>query len=193
MDNIIGGFKKILEDNQIFYWLDFGTLLGVIREGNLLSWDKEFDISIFQKDLQKVKQLIPMFIQNGYQPVHIHTDNNLQFQKDGFKFDINIYTREKDFFIHRWNIHKHNLLGIMLDGIIKRLNVLYLKYGSRCIVSKIPSRFFQGFQRHRYMGEVWYIPSDVGGYLCLHYGNWLKPKRNWDFIKDDRSIQKERK
>jgi len=95
-NNVIAGFKEILEKNDIHFWLDFGTLLGVMREGEVLSWDKEFDISIFYKDFERVKKLLPIFINEGYKPIHIHTDNNYQFMKDGFKFDINIYYKEKD-------------------------------------------------------------------------------------------------
>ena len=37
---------ELLEKMDIFYWLDFGTLLGAVRIRSIIDWDRDFDISI---------------------------------------------------------------------------------------------------------------------------------------------------
>jgi len=44
---------KILDSAGIKWWIDHGTLLGIIREARLLPWDDDIDISIFKSDLER--------------------------------------------------------------------------------------------------------------------------------------------
>ena len=183
-------FKKIFDDNHILFWLDFGTLLGIMRNGELIAWDRDFDIGIFRKDYDKVEQLIPVFEKHGFIVDHNHSIDNLQFKKDNYKFDINIYEKQDSCFVHYWNVHNVNLFGRVLDGIIKRLCYLYRKHGSTCVCSSISMEYFLSFDTVVYMGLKWNIPSNVSNYLGLHYGNWLKPVKDWDWINDDGTIQR---
>ena len=50
----------ILEKNNIKYWLDYGTLLGAIREKTVIAWDDEFDISLWNDNLDSFLELIPL-------------------------------------------------------------------------------------------------------------------------------------
>ena len=43
-----------LESAEVSYWIDSGTLLGIIRDGKTLSWDKDVDISILDSELDKM-------------------------------------------------------------------------------------------------------------------------------------------
>jgi len=45
--------KATFEDLQIPYWLDQGTLLGVIREGGLLQSDHDLDLGMWEADYRK--------------------------------------------------------------------------------------------------------------------------------------------
>jgi len=45
---------KILDDNQINYWLDWGTLLQSTRGTEVFSYDFIFDLGILEEDLHKV-------------------------------------------------------------------------------------------------------------------------------------------
>ena len=38
----------ILESNKVPYWLCHGTLLGIVRDKNLIPWDDDIDIAIFK-------------------------------------------------------------------------------------------------------------------------------------------------
>lgn len=43
---------EILDSAGVKWWIDHGTLLGLVRESRLLPWDDDIDISIFLGDLE---------------------------------------------------------------------------------------------------------------------------------------------
>ena len=49
---------RVFEQHNISYWLDSGTLLGVIREGRMLPSDHDIDISIWQQSSVNLKTLL---------------------------------------------------------------------------------------------------------------------------------------
>ncbi|WP_049939498.1 LicD family protein [Natronomonas pharaonis] len=43
-----------LETNKVAYWVDLGNLLGLVREGHLISWDDDIDLGVWSTDVEKV-------------------------------------------------------------------------------------------------------------------------------------------
>ena len=66
LDKQLVEIAEILNKNDVFYWIDSGTLLGIIREGKLLSGDLDIDISIPYTEKDKVLALLPEFQSIGY-------------------------------------------------------------------------------------------------------------------------------
>lgn len=48
---------KLFEKHKITYWMDGGTLLGAIRHKNVIPWDDDADLCIFEKDEEKLLNL----------------------------------------------------------------------------------------------------------------------------------------
>ena len=48
-------FKTALKliDNKINYWVCHGTLLGIIRDNKLLSWDSDIDFAVWEDECPK--------------------------------------------------------------------------------------------------------------------------------------------
>ena len=56
LSNMAKDVFKVFNKNKIKYYADFGTLLGIIREGDIILYDTDVDVSIFA-DKQSLKIL----------------------------------------------------------------------------------------------------------------------------------------
>jgi hypothetical protein len=60
------GLAEVLEDAGIDYWVDSGVLLGLVRSGRLLRWEKDVDLAITAVDAQRLLELEGRFASIGY-------------------------------------------------------------------------------------------------------------------------------
>ena len=47
-----------LEQTQIMHWLHQGTLLGAVRDGQIIPWTNDVDLAFFEKDLEAVEEAL---------------------------------------------------------------------------------------------------------------------------------------
>jgi len=57
---------KVFNDHEVPYWIDSGTLLGVMRDGKVLDHDKDIDICMWTRDEDKLASIIPFLKEMGY-------------------------------------------------------------------------------------------------------------------------------
>jgi LicD family protein len=56
----------LLEQHQITHWLEFGSLLGAVRDGHLIPWDPDVDFGILLADVERVLALGPEIERAGH-------------------------------------------------------------------------------------------------------------------------------
>ena len=49
---------SVLEKHQVRYWLEGGSLLGAVRNGDIIPWDYDVDIGIYHEDIPKCDLLL---------------------------------------------------------------------------------------------------------------------------------------
>ena len=52
-------FHKLTRKHNIKYFIAFGTLLGAVREKNIIKWDDDIDLMIENSELEKLRNLDP--------------------------------------------------------------------------------------------------------------------------------------
>lgn len=62
VDRLVG----LLEDHEVSCWVDSGVLLGLTREGGLLSWEKDIDLGVTADQIAGLVRLRPQLEQLGY-------------------------------------------------------------------------------------------------------------------------------
>ncbi len=89
---------EVLNSSGAKWWIDHGTLLGLIREARLLPWDSDIDLSILSSDLDKIKQGL-FLAKPELQAWLIKTNRNLKivpYNKRERTVEISFYTLNSD-------------------------------------------------------------------------------------------------
>ena len=104
-------FKKsveLLDHHNINYWVCHGTLLGIIRDKNLLAWDHDIDFAVWEDEYSKEDMLKIFSRKLGYkQETSIEEVNSLHFATINKRLDINFYTRDKNKSFIKWAVPKN--------------------------------------------------------------------------------------
>lgn len=58
--------KEVFDKYGIKYWLDMGTLLGAVRDGKIIEWDKDIDLGTTEDSWKKIVSTIPKFEERGF-------------------------------------------------------------------------------------------------------------------------------
>ncbi len=178
-ENLLSDVITIFESCNITYWLEGGTLLGLRREGRLLPWDDDLDISIHESEFNKLSILQNTLKKKGYRVRTRVFEKDLDVFKKGDLRMIKI--RTKRFF----GILKGN---VCLDVFIKytKNEKTYWEIANK--VKNVPSKYYDTFKTLDFKGKSYAIPELTDEYLTYRYGDWQTPVKDWDTAKDDRAL-----
>ena len=68
---------KLLEATNLTYWITAGTLLGAIRDKDLIEWDIDTDIGIFSSERKEFIELIKAAEKEGFEFFRAEADDAL--------------------------------------------------------------------------------------------------------------------
>lgn len=51
-------FDTLCQENNITYWLAFGTLLGAVRHAGFIPWDDDVDLGMMREDIERLASLV---------------------------------------------------------------------------------------------------------------------------------------
>lgn len=54
-------FFEILENNEIQYWLEYGSFLGYIRHHGIFPWEYDMDIGVTSEEFAKIQKIATLF------------------------------------------------------------------------------------------------------------------------------------
>ena len=172
---------RLLDKYDIPYVLEGGTLLGIIREQRLLPWDNDVDITILEKDYEKLIGLRVKFWFAGYKFRPKVLDNELgPFPARTIKL---IRVKTKKFYIAS---------GIPIMDIFLKKKVgndyFWVVGKPNPVLKSVPAEFYEKRTRFNWKGYDFQVPADYEGYLTVRYGDWKKTVKDYNFRKDDKAI-----
>jgi lipopolysaccharide cholinephosphotransferase len=159
------------ERNKIEYALDAGTLLGAVRDNDLIPWDDDIDLCIPQRELPKLEQALAdlrspaIWISKRFWEIDFPGVSGKDLRA------IKIYNRPLMLFKGR----------IATDVYIKyRRDDGYYYWQSHDLPCRAPSRFLDELTTIDFLDRKVLVPADYEGYLEYVFGDWRRPiKSGW--------------
>lgn len=154
-----------LQQHNIPFWLEAGTLLGIYRDGNLIAWDYDADISIpaeysdkvaalrykfFPRYIVRKRSIYNRWIPGDTRVVKVKTTWE-KLQQVNFHIDLFCVYRVND--KYRW----------VDSGVLKQVD----------------AKFFDTQDYIEWEGRKIPVPAHAEEYLSLRYGNWRIPSKSY--------------
>ena len=91
MASAILEINEIFDNNGLFFWLSYGGLLGIIREGKLIPWNNDLEVCSWYKDINndQIIKIVDQINEMGYTCIYYESFGTINI-KQGDLIDINI-------------------------------------------------------------------------------------------------------
>ena len=148
--------KKVFDKHNITFFLFFGTLLGAVREEDIIAYDDDVDIGILDEDEAKIMPLEKEFKDMGYYVMQTTSQGRLSsayIAKKAHREKVDICTlfRSQG---KRWFIRYGN------DS----------KNGAHIKAIPYTAKYFEKFETIHFKGEDYRVPSPPEEFLTELWG-----------------------
>ena len=210
--------RKLLQClDGIVCWVDSGTLLALHRDGKILDWDGDIDLSCWESEFSEILTRRPELEDLGYRlsvrkirgkPYKIKLTPPLHERRRGvLHVDISVYRRRNKWAIspgiYRYRPEKpvwkfpyfvgHSVREILLicwlaTGSRRNVMVKKPKIDMRLFTWCVPAEIFDSFVKLDVGPTAALAPEQVERYLTYRYGDWVTPRKQWSYFFDDGSV-----
>jgi lipopolysaccharide cholinephosphotransferase len=169
---------EVLDEAGIDYTLDAGTLLGIVRDGDLIPWDNDIDITIPHRELPKLLGTLNRFrLRRRWISKRFFRQSSPYWKQGDYRA---IKIRNRKLLLFKGPVHA--------DLYIKyRVGDVYY-WSSAKMICKADAEHFDGYELLEYRGTRLKVPARYADYLTLVYGDWRTPVRRFNASADDGSI-----
>ena len=173
-----------LDAKQIPYHLEGGTLLGIVRDKDLLPWDNDMDISIPEKYVDDLKSLQFEMFKRGLRLTIRKSKLSIGPFNEG---DVYVF-RVKPLlgYIVHWFIPSFN--NIVVDIFVKKNDAEFTYWQAKRRLMRVENRYYTSFQTVNFYGVELKVPNHYRDYLTQKYGDWSVPVKNWDCGENELTI-----
>lgn len=179
-------FTALLDEKNIPYHLEGGTLLGITRDQDLLPWDYDVDISIPQSFVSQLLKLKLALLMRGYRmSVRKSKLSSGPIQKGDYSI-IKIKP-VRDYYL-QWLKPSHVENFVVLDVFVKTNDATHTYWQAKGKVMRVDKKFYQSFETIRYLDHTLKVPNFYKDYLTEKYGDWSVPVKEWDCGKNELTI-----
>lgn len=203
-----------LNEKEISYWVDSGTLLGLVRENELLSEDPDVDLSAWCSEVDDIieigKKSSDFDIRIKKYKGIVNNVKILPRFSDSRDIDIKIFRKKEKFAVSPIGVGKPNDYSrynpiYYIYGSLRHL-VHSIYYGDQVLIPDISKvRCGKGL---RHDINWWVIPIDLINDIIMmedydvlvpespqdlleyRYGNWKEPDPSWNWKVDDGALHK---
>lgn len=168
---LIGRISDALSRYGATYFLNFGTLLGVVRDGQLIEHDRDIDFGIYFDDIFTPEMLDRAMREIGLKRVHTYLFRG-EVKEVTYKYGVtNI-----DFFRH-----EETETETMSYVFYRQMDVTYEKDNQYSVIRRhrVP---IPGIRTIEISGYTFQIPENAEEYLeCVYTTSWRTPDAKWTY------------
>jgi len=165
-------FAKACDEIGSLYWLEFGTMLGAVREKNFISHDLDIDIGMFAEDFSSKNEKI--FKKYGFEKVCMYlVDEGIYGREETYRYnnvdiDIFYFYRQDD------KVCCHTFAPLPGKSEIKTIQEL-----GGLLVRELSYPYAE-LKKIDFLGNSYYIPSNIHEHLSASYGEkWMIKDKNY--------------
>lgn len=177
---------EVLDNANIVYHLEGGTLLGIVRDGDLLPWDHDVDLSIMITDTPKFLKIKKELYRKGYKVTSKKSKHDIHPFKMG---DYKIFKIKKIVpSVVKWLFPRYKKNYIVLDIFIKVNDGNYCYWQAMNKLMRVSNKYYASYETVNYRGASLKVPNDYKDYLTQKYGDWSVPVKEWVCGEDEKTI-----
>lgn len=174
MKNMLLKTIDILNEKKVKYWLEAGTLLGILRDGDLISWDYDADLGILSESADDIMRLRFKFLPK-------YLIKRRKTQSPWIPGEIRVIKVKTPWEkIRQINFHVDLFCVYPVKNKYRWVDSNALKH--------VDKKYYDTLNTIEWEGRTINIPNYVEEYLSLRYGNWQVPEQNYDAGLHDGSI-----
>ncbi|MCT7650476.1 LicD family protein [Aliarcobacter butzleri] len=172
---------KLLEENHISYYIDHGTLLGIIRDEALIPWDTDIDLAVLIEDKEKIETMLKSYLNNFIHPLCKTNNWKYKIEKEEIIVEGIKETLYTTFQIFNYSNFQEDEVALELMFRYKRDSIIYWGFCEKYL--KAPLDITLPTKQIFYKGHPINVPNNTMKYLSNLYGDWKTPIKNWTYDK----------
>jgi hypothetical protein len=169
----LADLHDVFEDHGIWHALIYGTLLGAVRDGDVIPWDHDFDLLVRPDEVERILALNPQLARRGYSlDVQRHWRARLCMNRDGVP---RFSTQALAVYAGQEKIGDLYTFVLFEDGVLRRYDFANHTYW--CPHSSFPAWFVEGpLGAATVRGRRYPVPRDAEKLIAGIYGeDWRVP------------------
>jgi lipopolysaccharide cholinephosphotransferase len=179
--------SDVLNEAEVDYWIEGGTLLGAVRDGKLIPWDHDLDLGMKFTTDRDMKKLVRRLKRRFYVSVKGFPQKEGIWQLGNYRL-LKVYpTRllflKKKLCLDLFVYYRGTPPGSQEEAY------LYCVWGRNAYHQ---TEHFDTLGRMEFYGGQIPVPGGTEQFLETKYGaDWRTPKRRWNVALDDGSIHRD--
>lgn len=177
---------NFLENEGIDYHLEGGTLLGLVRDKELMPWDHDVDLSIPVNDSEKFAKTRWKLLLKGYRVSmrKIHQDIGALKKGQYRIFKVKQLLPS----IIKWAFPIVKKFMVVADIFVKSSDEQFTYWQAMDKIMRVDKRYYSHYEIIEYNGMKLRVPFDYENYLTDKFGNWEIPVKDWNCGKDEKTV-----
>lgn len=164
--NIVKTLNELAVNNKTPLVVDFGTLLGIVRDADIIEWDDDVDLAVPEEYATETESLLKIFVQLNLDGLNWRLEKVADKQNNLVGFLLKFSDPKSDLVPFTTSI----CLRKCLDGNSLHMPSLGMWFA--------PQKHFDKVQQIEWHGQSIQVPSEYEEYLTFQYGDWKVPKKD---------------